>query len=136
MQVFIAKLFLNAIQLHLFHICFLPLHCMKRRFAIFNLILMAVVLFTTAWHSFHAFSHEHHEVAHHHHLKKEVTHFSADDHEDCSTCDFHFDYFVAPQQFCLRLDISYQLIPYTFSSIEGSASFGGSLFALRAPPIV
>jgi hypothetical protein len=97
---------------------------------------MAVVLFTTAWHSFHAFSHEHHEVAHHHHLKKEVTHFSSDNHEDCSTCDFHFDYFVAPQQFCLRLDISYQPIPYTFSSIEGSACFGGSLFALRAPPTV
>lgn len=114
---------------------------MKRKFAIFNLALMAVVLLTTAYQSFHAFSHKHFAEAHthQHEVTKSAKHFSAvnTDHqqdEDCSVCDFHFDFFVAPQQFCLRLDFPFKQIPYTFNSIEGSASFAGSLFALRAPP--
>lgn len=112
---------------------------MKRKFAIFNLALMAVVLLATAYQSFHAFSHNHFaEAAHHHTHKKEAKHFGMDSHdhedEDCSVCDFHFDYFVAPQEFCLRLDFPYHPIPYRFSSIEGSAAFAGSLFAHRGPP--
>ena len=110
---------------------------MKRRFAIFNLVLMAVVLLTTAWQSFHSFSHEHYKEHHDHDLNETKASFVADDHdEDCATCDFHFDYYVAPQEFCLKLDFPYIQIPYSFSSIEGSASFAGSLFALRAPPSV
>lgn len=101
---------------------------------------MAVVLLTTAFQSFHAFSHNHFTAAHnhkHHETKKEGKHFGAHhDHEDedCSICDFHFDFFVAPQQFCLRLDFTFKEIPYTFNSIEGSPSFAGSLFAHRGPP--
>ena len=108
---------------------------MKRKFALFNLILMAVVLFTTAWHSIHAFSHEHFEHSQHHVKKQGMQLIAAGhEHEDCTTCDFHFDYFVAPGDFCLRLDFPFKPIPYSFSSKEGSASFAGSLFALRAPP--
>jgi len=113
---------------------------MKRKFAIFNLVLMAVVLLTTAWQSFHSFSHGHHAARHYHqNIKKEAKQSSlSDEHsdEDCPVCDFHFDYFVAPQEFCLRLDFPFRPIPYSFSSIEGSHAFGGSLFALRAPPVV
>lgn len=114
---------------------------MKRKFAIFNLVLMAVVLIATAYQSFHAFSHEHFAVHlhEHHELKKEKNLNTADhEHEDqdCSTCDFHFDYFVAPQEFCLRLDFPLQPIPYTFSSKESNVFFAGSLFALRAPPVL
>ena len=109
---------------------------MKRKFAIFNLALMALVQFAIAYQSFHAFSHEHHV---HHELKKEAKQFGSASHEhsdeDCSICDFHFDYFIAPQEFCLRLDFPFKQIPYSFSSIEGSAFFAGSLFALRAPPV-
>lgn len=114
---------------------------MKRKFAIFNLVLMAVVLIATAYQSFHAFSHKHFatHLHEHHELKKEKQ-FSGIDHEhedeDCATCDFHFDYFVAPQEFCLRLDFPFKPIPYSFSSKEGSVSFAGSLFALRAPPVL
>ncbi|MCW4470830.1 hypothetical protein OGH69_17810 [Flavobacterium sp. MFBS3-15] len=112
---------------------------MKRKFAIFNLALMAVVLLATAYQSFHAFSHKHFaESGHHHTYKKEAKHFGMDSHgheeDDCSVCDFHFDYFVAPQEFCLRFDFPFKAIPYTFSSIEGSPAFAGSLFALRGPP--
>jgi hypothetical protein len=114
---------------------------MKRRFAIFNLVLMAVVLLTTAYQSFHAFTHEHFEAhLHQHHEQKKAKYFSGIDHEhedeDCATCDFHFDYFVAPQQFCLRLNFPFKPFHYSFSSIEGNTFFAGSLFALRAPPVV
>lgn len=108
---------------------------MKRRFAILNMILMAVVLFTTAWHSVHAFSHEHFEHSKHQ-SKKQGTQFIALDHEHehCTTCDFHFDYFIAPQQFCLRLDFPFKPIPYSVGDKRDNIFFSGSLFALRAPP--
>ena len=115
---------------------------MKRKFAIFNLVLMAVVMLTTAYRSFHAFSHEHSAIhSHEHHeLKKQAKQFGSTEHdhedEDCATCDFHFDYFVAPQQFCLSFNFPLKPIPYSFSSIEGSTAFNGSLFALRAPPVL
>jgi len=113
---------------------------MKRKFAIFNLALMAVVLLATAYQSFHAFSHKHFaESIHHHEHKKDGKYFGMDSHDheddgDCSVCDFHFDYFVAPQEFCLRLDFPFKPIPYTFSSIEGTSAFAGSLFSHRGPP--
>lgn len=111
---------------------------MKRKFAIFNLVLMAVVLLATAYQSFHAFSHQH--ARHAHELKEKGKHFSGAAHshedDDCHVCDFHFDYFTAPQEFCLRLYFPFKPIPYSFSSIEGTANFAGSLFALRAPPVV
>lgn len=110
---------------------------MKRKFAIFNLALMALVQLTIAFQSFHAFSHTHNAYAHHE-LKKEAKQFSANhehEDEDCSVCDFHFDYFIQPQQFCLRLDFPFQEIPYRFNSIENAATaFAGSLFSHRGPP--
>ncbi|RZJ64530.1 MAG: hypothetical protein EOO45_18750 [Flavobacterium sp.] len=112
---------------------------MKRKFAIFNLVLMAVVLLTTAYQSFHAFSHKHLQDHAHHEVKKESRQFSSDNHgedEECATCDFHFDYFVAPQGFCLRLDFPFRQIPYTFNTLESNTFFSGSLFSLRAPPAV
>ncbi|MFL9838104.1 hypothetical protein ABS768_11380 [Flavobacterium sp. ST-75] len=118
---------------------------MKRKFALFNLSLMALVLLTTGFQSFHAFSHQHHATAHHHNhneVKQSAKQFSGIEHpqshedDDCSICNFHFDFFVAPPQFCLRLDFPFKQIHYTFSSIEGSPSFAGSLFAHRGPPAV
>lgn len=112
---------------------------MKRKFAIFNLALMALVQLTIAYQSFHAFSHTHEQLAHHDELKKQPKHFSADNHdheEDCSVCDFHFDYFIQPQEFCLRLDFSFKQIPYHFNSIEDASAFAGSLFSHRGPPSV
>jgi len=112
---------------------------MKRKFAIFNLTLMALVQLTIAYQSFHAFSHTHDAYEQHHHeLNKEAKQFSADDHgheEDCSVCDFHFDYFIQPQQFSLRLDFPFKQIPYSFNSIEDASAFTGSLFSHRGPPL-
>jgi hypothetical protein len=112
---------------------------MKRKFAIFNLALMALVQLTIAYQSFHAFSHTHNAFEHHE-LKKEAKQFSVNNHdheEDCSVCDFHFDYFIQPQQFCLRLDFHFTEIPYRFNSVENTASvFAGSLFSHRGPPLV
>lgn len=120
---------------------------MKKKFAIFNLILMGVVLITVAFQSIHAYSHSHllyahHEHSHEHETKegepKEFKTFGSNDHhhenEDCFICDFHFGYFIAPQELTCRLYFPFKPIPYVFNSIEGSISFSGSLFALRAPP--
>jgi len=111
---------------------------MKRKFAIFNLALMALVQLTIAYQSFHAFSHTHEPFAHHKELKKENKQISANhsNEDDCSVCDFHFDYFIQPQQFCLRLDFPFTQIPYRYNSVENNvAAFAGSLFSHRGPPV-
>ena len=107
---------------------------MKRKFALFNLALMVVVQFAIAYQSFHAFSHTHigetHTTAHAKH-KAEV---SVDKADTCSVCDFHFDIFTAPQQFCLRLYFPFKAIPFLSGTTLTATGFTGSLFALRAPP--
>ena len=111
---------------------------MKRKFAIFNLALMALVQLTIAYQSFHAFSHTHEPFAHHKELKKETKQISTNhSHEDdCSVCDFHFDYFIQPQQFCLSLDFSFTQIPYRSNNVENNiTAFAGSLFSHRGPPV-
>lgn len=114
---------------------------MKRKFALFSLALMALVQLTIAYQSFHAFSHKHSAEQHtaqasskatNHTLTADVNH--GDD--NCAVCDFHFDFFVAPPQFCLTLDFAFTPIPYSYSSIESATFFAGSLFALRAPPVL
>ena len=128
------------IKLQMFYLlkCCIPLQLMKRKFAIFNLVLMTIVQFTIGYQSFHAFSHKHYAENHTASvLKKKFKHtVTANNHEneDCSVCDFHFDFFVAPAQFCLKLDFPFKSIPYTVAGKESNAFFAGSLFALRAPP--
>lgn len=99
---------------------------------------MALVQLTIAYQSFHAFEHSH-SALEHHELKKEAKQFSANTHEheeDCSVCDFHFDYFVQPQQFCLRLDFPFKQIPYRYNSVDDVTAFAGNLPSLRGPPVV
>jgi hypothetical protein len=113
----------------------LLLQQMKRKIAIFNLVLMALVQFTIAYKSFHAFSHHNHAEEHKtEHALKFKAELTADHHEDCKVCDFHFDFFTAPQQFFLKLHFPYYHIAYTFNVVEGYANFPGSLFSLRGPP--
>lgn len=110
---------------------------MKRKFALFNLMLMALVQLTMAYQSFHYIKHGHHK---HRHEKNEARHFGHASHghsddDDCAVCDFHFDFFVAPQEFCLSLHFAHTTIPYSFNAVEGADYYTGSLFALRAPPV-
>jgi len=109
---------------------------MKRKFAIFNLALMAIVQFTIAFQSFHAFSHNHTDTKEHSTASHSKHIVAASENDDCSVCDFHFDFFTAPQQFFLTLNFAYTHIPYSYSVVEGHASFGGSLFSLRGPPVL
>jgi hypothetical protein len=108
---------------------------MKRKFALCNLMLMALVQLTMAYQSFHYIKH-----GHKHHHEEKAKHFGIASHEhsgddDCAVCDFHFDFFVAPQDFCLSLHFAHTTIPYSFNAVEGTAHYTGSLFALRAPPV-
>lgn len=108
---------------------------MKRKFALFNLALMAIVQFAIAYQSFHAFSHTHTEThTKSEHAKHKADVASVDNADHCSICDFHFDIFTAPQQFCLRLDIPFTAIPFLTQNTITATGFTGSLFALRAPP--
>jgi len=114
---------------------------MKRKFALFNLALMALVQVAIAYQSFHAFTHKHpaenYTVAGHTKQSKELhTDHVTNDNGNCKVCDFHFDFFVAPQQFCLTLNFDFTPIPYSYASTESNTFFTGSLFALRAPPVV
>lgn len=105
---------------------------------------MAVVLFTTAFQSFHALSHTlpSLELNHEHSTaQQEDEHFhfftseSADsEHSNCSICDFHFDLFVQPTPIHLRVDFPFYAIQYVVSCIEGEPNFNGSLYAHRGPP--
>ncbi|TRW22420.1 hypothetical protein FMM05_18120 [Flavobacterium zepuense] len=113
---------------------------MKRKFALFNLALMALVQLTIAYQSFHAFSHKHTAETHTHEAHAKESHNLTADiqhgDDDCHICDFHFDFFVAPPQFCLTLNFAFTPIPYSYSNTESATFFAGSLFALRAPPVL
>lgn len=97
---------------------------------------MAVVLLTTAFQSVHALTthsgHHHQRVDRDLHADSQLSFEQSDD--DCSICDFHFDFFITPETICLRASFTTQEIPYAFSSIEGRPSFPGSMYAHRGPP--
>jgi hypothetical protein len=107
---------------------------MKRKFALFNLALMAIVQFAIAYKSFHAFSHTHTQQAHTTAHVKHKAHVSVNKADTCSVCDFHFDLFTAPQQFCLRFYNPLKASPFLSGTTLTATGFTGSLFALRAPP--
>lgn len=114
----------------------------NRKFAQLNLALMAIVLFSTLYQSFHAFTHKPYPepVARHTTLNDKsdnglpLFHSHITEQHTCSICDFHFDFFIAPAAFCLKLDFLFKEIPYTFSSKENNTFFAGSLYAHRGPP--
>lgn len=115
---------------------------MKKNFAVINLALMAFVLLTIACQSLHVFSHSHIKELHAHDFqnvfkpgKQAITTFENHD-NDCFICDFHFDFFTAPQHFSYRLYFPFKPIPYTLNAIANGNYFAGSLFALRAPPVL
>ncbi|MFP9100184.1 hypothetical protein ACLI09_14125 [Flavobacterium sp. RHBU_24] len=108
---------------------------MKRKFALFNLALMAIVQFAIAYQSFHAFTHTHISESHTTVTNKHKANVaSVNKADNCSVCDFHFDCFTAPPQFCLRLYFPFKAIPFLSGTTLTATGFTGSLFALRAPP--
>jgi hypothetical protein len=117
----------------------LPLFLMKKKIAILNFVLSAAVLFAMLFQSFHSYEHlakqlsEKH-CAHEHHSKAEITH-QHHGAEHCFVCEFNFSSFVAPEIFSFESYSSHKEIPYFHASVETPASFSGSTYSLRGPPL-
>lgn len=115
---------------------------MKKKWIIISIILSVAVLFSILFQSIHSYEHHSHQIQekeHHHHLSKDKAELS-DDHstfEKCFTCDFSFSLFTA---FTVYLFQFYKNSSENYSPFycfqQHSSFFKGSLFALRAPPIL
>ncbi|HNP32083.1 MAG TPA: hypothetical protein PKN96_02190 [Flavobacterium sp.] len=104
----------------------------------FTIIVMAALLLQS-FHSFHhleefvAEKHCHHKYNHH---KTEVSH-AHEGFDHCFACEFTFSNFISPTKISFTVPKVQVLSKYSFYySKEITQSFRGSLFALRAPPIV
>lgn len=116
---------------------------MKNKFAIFNVALMLVVLFTTSYQSLHIVNHAKTDFAtpkyfsglHQYDLNHE-NHFHVNaDEDDCEICTFNFSFFVAPQVFFFPLPQPPLTIPYQYHVQVTPQFFAGSLFSHRGPPL-
>jgi hypothetical protein len=115
---------------------------MKKKFVIINALMGLVVLSAILFQSIHSMEHLtkqfsekscHHKYVHH---KFELNH-SHHDWEKCFACEFTLSNFVSSATISFK--IHKDLIPteyFTSYSKESIPSFSGSLFALRAPPLV
>ena len=116
---------------------------MKKKFALVNLILMLVVLFTSSFQSIHIVQHAHHHDATPKHfsgfhqyeqLEENHVHSDSKTDSDCEVCTFTFDFFVAPTTFFFPVLPSQATIPYQYPFQVDPQSFVGSLFSHRGPP--
>jgi hypothetical protein len=115
---------------------------MKKKIVIINALMGLVVLSAILFQSIHSLEHLakqfsektcHHKYVHH---KYELNH-SHHDWEKCFACEFTFSNFVSTA--VISIEINKDLIHteyFTSYSKENIPSFSGSLFALRAPPLV
>ncbi len=121
----------------------LSLPCMKKRLVIVNVLMSAIIVFLILFQSVHSF--EHYEKR----LTEKCAHFSSGNSkaylnhshhtglDKCSVCDFLFSPFASinpmieqhkkDDVFCKKQ------IFYTHAPFQ---CFKGSLFSLRAPPLV
>jgi len=111
---------------------------MKKKIAILNFVLSAVVLFAMLFQSFHSYEHLAKQLSekhclHEHHSKAEITH-QHHGAEHCFLCEFTFHSFIAPDVFSFEVYFSHTEIPYFIASVETPQSFSGSLYSLRGPP--
>jgi hypothetical protein len=116
---------------------------MKKKFALVNLILMLVVLFTSSYQSFHIVQHNHHQENapkffsgfHQYEQNNDFhLHLASEADADCEVCTFTFDFFVAPPTFFFPVLPSQATIPYQYPFQVDPQSFVGSLFSHRGPP--
>ncbi|PXY42113.1 hypothetical protein DMB65_02430 [Flavobacterium cheongpyeongense] len=114
---------------------------MKKKWILISIILSMAVLFSILFQSIH--SYEHHSLQiqkkEHHHLSNEKA-LIIDDHsafEKCFTCDFSFSLFTVLTVYLLPFykNSSKNYSPFYYFQ-QHSLFFKGSLFALRAPPIL
>jgi hypothetical protein len=100
------------------------------------------VLFAILFQSIHSYEHHSEQITakfSHQHLSKNKAEISKNHSisEKCATCDFHFSSFTT-NDFYLFSFFKNNVVKAlnSFFSIQHSSFFAGSLFSLRAPPLV
>jgi len=119
-----------------------PVSGMKKKFIIINVLLSMAVLFAILFQSIHSYEHHSEQLTekhcHHDHSKNktELTHGHSIA-EKCFTCDFNFSSFTTTEFFVFQIHKNSAVKTFTsFISQQSSSFFAGSLFSLRAPPLV
>jgi hypothetical protein len=115
---------------------------MKKKFILINVLLSVAVLFSILFQSVHSYEHHSEQLeikkCNHQHLKNKTqinhSHQSID---NCFTCGFSLGFFTttvpAVFEFHQNASVANVVISYFQSHFS---FFKGSLFALRAPPLV
>ena len=125
----------------IFYFLFLYLHRMKKKFVLLNTFLMLAVLFSMLFQYVHSYEHlakqlSEKECHHKYTSKQEITHQHISfDH--CFVCDFTISTFISSDIF--NFEFKKIIIPSGYSLLNSrkiTQFFKGSLFALRAPPII
>ncbi|MSP08675.1 MAG: hypothetical protein EXR15_08460 [Chitinophagaceae bacterium] len=113
---------------------------MKKKFVIINLLLGILILFLTLFQSVHSYEHllkqiSNKECSHKTSLGTQFTHHH--DFEKCLTCEATFSPFAKAKFLCFQFKNTL-IISYSSSICAQKITplFKGSLFALRAPPLV
>ncbi|WP_278034259.1 hypothetical protein [Flavobacterium nitratireducens] len=112
---------------------------MKRKQIIYSVTLVAGVLFSILFQSFHSYEHLEKQLSHtvcHHKTtqnKNEITH-QHKVFEQCEVCHFAFSSFVQTQIANYHFFVDYKEIPFFSKEQRSIVSFPGSLYAHRGPP--
>lgn len=117
---------------------------MKIKSAIVNFVLALTVLFAILFQSLHSYEHFLSDHQNETHLSdkdfsldsKHPKHVFKTAHEKCSVCDFTFSAFVSSSNLSFQVANDYFSTDYNFSIKECLFFFSGSLFSLRAPPVL
>ncbi|MBD3582239.1 hypothetical protein [Flavobacterium selenitireducens] len=114
---------------------------MKSKFAIFNLIATAAVLFSVVFQSVHSVEHivEELQAPKCHHEKTDSKHELSHQHhkdDNCFVCHFNFSGFIGTEITRIRIETPEIHQEYSYiRSREITSYFVGSLFAHRGPPV-
>ncbi|WP_281234096.1 hypothetical protein [Flavobacterium gelatinilyticum] len=115
---------------------------MKRKIVVVNLLVSFAVLFAMLFQTVHSYEHLFKQLAHKHceHNytpgQKEITHAHSAE-NNCPVCHFAFSSFIPNsfQTFSFTEISTETLCLFLYTKVSTSF-FKGSLFALRAPPVI
>ncbi len=115
---------------------------MKAKNNPFNFIFAGIVLFTILFQSVHSYDHLFQLISqqvceHEHHKEGSYLTHSHNNFENCFVCEYSFSAYKSSDFFVFDINKLQLFISYNFTYFkEISILFKGSLFALRAPPLV
>ena len=116
---------------------------MKKKFVIINLLLSLTVLLSMLFQTIHSYEHIYQQITektcHHNNNgdQKEITHSHSVDSNNCPICHFTFSTFISSSFYSITFHKATVVTATVFFYTKASSTFfKGSLFALRAPPLL